>query len=190
PWCRGRRCRGRLGSCPWPASPWRPRWRSTARRRCRSSTPAAATSSAPPPSAGWSCSCCPRSAGAWPPLRPSTTSPASPPGSTGTTAAAAAVMTPPASPSSPSASSLPQPKVHLRPTHLLKRNLAIFLAFCLIDLCCVHAAGSVLDYRPSTVAAAAILAASYGALLTKEALESKMDNLSPSCPIEKVSCTN
>ncbi|XBH67758.1 hypothetical protein VPH35_096084 [Triticum aestivum] len=74
---------------------------------------------------------------------------------------------------------------HLRPTHLLKRNLAIFLAFCLIDLCCVHAAGSVLDYRPSTVAAAAILAASYGALLTKEALESKMDNLSPSCPIEK-----
>ncbi|XP_048536094.1 cyclin-D5-2-like [Triticum urartu] len=46
-------------------------------------------------------------------------------------------------------------------------------------------AGSVLDYRPSTVAAAAILAASYEALLTKEALESKMDNLSPSCPIEK-----
>ncbi|XP_048539792.1 cyclin-D5-2-like [Triticum urartu] len=33
-------------------------------------------------------------------------------------------------------------------------------------------AGSVLDYMPSTVAAAAILAASYGALLTKEALES------------------
>lgn len=46
-------------------------------------------------------------------------------------------------------------------------------------------AGSVLDYRPSTVAAAAILAASYGALLTKEALESKMGSLSPSCPIEK-----
>ncbi|XP_073356725.1 cyclin-D5-2-like [Aegilops tauschii subsp. strangulata] len=33
-------------------------------------------------------------------------------------------------------------------------------------------AGSVLDYRPSSMAAAAILAASYGALLTKEALES------------------
>lgn len=33
-------------------------------------------------------------------------------------------------------------------------------------------AGNVLDYRLSTVAAAAILAASYGALLTKEALES------------------
>ncbi|KAL5224201.1 hypothetical protein ABZP36_010840 [Zizania latifolia] len=46
-------------------------------------------------------------------------------------------------------------------------------------------AGSVLDYRPSTVAAAAILAASYGALLTKEALESKMSNISPSCLIEK-----
>ncbi|KAG8093002.1 hypothetical protein GUJ93_ZPchr0012g21226 [Zizania palustris] len=46
-------------------------------------------------------------------------------------------------------------------------------------------AGSVLDYRPSTVAAAAILAASYGALLTKEALESKMNNISPSCLIEK-----
>ncbi|KAM0915497.1 hypothetical protein ACQ4PT_010812 [Festuca glaucescens] len=46
-------------------------------------------------------------------------------------------------------------------------------------------AGSVLDYRPSTVAAAAILVASYGALLTKEALESKMGNLSPSCHIEK-----
>jgi hypothetical protein len=49
------------------------------------------------------------------------------------------------------------------------------------------AAGSVLDYRPSTVAAAAILAASYGAPLTKEALESKMSNLSPSCLIDKVS---
>lgn len=46
-------------------------------------------------------------------------------------------------------------------------------------------AGSVLDYRPSTVAAAAILAASYGALLTREALETKMGNLSPSCHIEK-----
>uniref|UniRef100_A0A453A5T3 Cyclin N-terminal domain-containing protein n=1 Tax=Aegilops tauschii subsp. strangulata TaxID=200361 RepID=A0A453A5T3_AEGTS len=32
-------------------------------------------------------------------------------------------------------------------------------------------ADSVLDYRPSTMAAAAILAASYGALLTKEALD-------------------
>ncbi|KAF0888919.1 hypothetical protein E2562_020141 [Oryza meyeriana var. granulata] len=46
-------------------------------------------------------------------------------------------------------------------------------------------AGSVLDYRPSTVAAAAILAASYGAPLTKEALESKMSNISPSCLIDK-----
>uniref|UniRef100_A0ACD5YE40 Uncharacterized protein n=1 Tax=Avena sativa TaxID=4498 RepID=A0ACD5YE40_AVESA len=46
-------------------------------------------------------------------------------------------------------------------------------------------AGSVLDYRPSTVAAAAILAASCGALLTKQALEAKMDNLSPSYLIEK-----
>jgi cyclin D5 len=44
----------------------------------------------------------------------------------------------------------------------------------------------VLDYRPSTVAAAAILAASNGALLTREALEVKMGNLSPSCHIEKV----
>uniref|UniRef100_A0A0E0MP47 Uncharacterized protein n=1 Tax=Oryza punctata TaxID=4537 RepID=A0A0E0MP47_ORYPU len=45
--------------------------------------------------------------------------------------------------------------------------------------------GSVLDYRPSTVAAAAILAASCGAPLTKEALESTMSNLSPSCLIDK-----
>ncbi|TVU49394.1 hypothetical protein EJB05_00702 [Eragrostis curvula] len=46
-------------------------------------------------------------------------------------------------------------------------------------------AGSVLDHRPSTVAAAAILAASYGPLLTKEALDSKMSCLPPSCLIEK-----
>ncbi|NP_001183064.1 Cyclin-D5-2-like [Zea mays] len=46
-------------------------------------------------------------------------------------------------------------------------------------------AGSVLDHRPSTVAAAAILAATYGPLLTKEALDSKMSYLSPSCLIEK-----
>ncbi|KAL5205291.1 hypothetical protein ABZP36_033500 [Zizania latifolia] len=45
--------------------------------------------------------------------------------------------------------------------------------------------GSVLDYRPSTVAAAAILAGSCGALLTKDALESKMSNISPSSLIEK-----
>lgn len=43
-----------------------------------------------------------------------------------------------------------------------------------------------LDHRPSSVAAAAILAASYGPLLTKEALDSKMSHLSPSCLIEKV----
>lgn len=52
---------------------------------------------------------------------------------------------------------------------------------------CAHAASSVLDYRPSTVAAAAILAASCGALLTQEALEAEMGYLSPSCIIEKVS---
>ncbi|CAN6329655.1 unnamed protein product [Urochloa humidicola] len=47
-------------------------------------------------------------------------------------------------------------------------------------------AGSVLDHRPSTVAAAAILAATYGpALQTKEALDSKMSYLSPSCLIDK-----
>lgn len=45
-------------------------------------------------------------------------------------------------------------------------------------------AASVLDYRPSTVAAAAVLAATHGTL-TKEALESKMSNLSPSCLLEK-----
>jgi hypothetical protein len=44
----------------------------------------------------------------------------------------------------------------------------------------------VLDHRPSSVAAAAILAASYGPLMTKEALDSKTSHLSPSCPIEKV----
>ncbi|CAN6352188.1 unnamed protein product [Urochloa humidicola] len=49
-----------------------------------------------------------------------------------------------------------------------------------------QAASSVLDHRPSTVAAAAILAATYGpALLTKEALDSKMSYLSPSCLIDK-----
>ncbi|KAK3136886.1 hypothetical protein QOZ80_5BG0444330 [Eleusine coracana subsp. coracana] len=46
-------------------------------------------------------------------------------------------------------------------------------------------AGSVLDHRPSSVAAAAILAASYGPLLSKEALDSKMSHLSPSCLIDK-----
>ncbi|KAL6623504.1 hypothetical protein ACP70R_033383 [Stipagrostis hirtigluma subsp. patula] len=46
-------------------------------------------------------------------------------------------------------------------------------------------AGSVLDHRPSSVAAAAILAASYGPLLTKEAMDSKMSYLSPSRLIEK-----
>ncbi|KAL6847288.1 hypothetical protein ACP4OV_023141 [Aristida adscensionis] len=46
-------------------------------------------------------------------------------------------------------------------------------------------AGSVLDHRPSSVAAAATLAASCGPLLTKEALDSKMSYLSPSCLIDK-----
>lgn len=45
-------------------------------------------------------------------------------------------------------------------------------------------AASVLDYRPSTVAAAAVLAATHGTL-TREALESKMSNISPSCLLEK-----
>jgi cyclin D5, plant len=45
----------------------------------------------------------------------------------------------------------------------------------------------VLDHRPSTVAAAAILFETYGPLLTKEALDSKMSYLSPSCLIENVS---
>ncbi|XP_051179458.1 cyclin-D5-2 [Lolium perenne] len=43
---------------------------------------------------------------------------------------------------------------------------------------------SVLDYRPSTVAVAAVLAATHG-VLTKEALESRMSNLSPSCLLDK-----
>ncbi|KAG8097605.1 hypothetical protein GUJ93_ZPchr0013g37445 [Zizania palustris] len=45
-------------------------------------------------------------------------------------------------------------------------------------------AASVLDHRPSTVAVAAVLAATNGAL-TREALESKMSNPSPSCRLEK-----
>ncbi|RLN15514.1 cyclin-D5-1-like [Panicum miliaceum] len=45
-------------------------------------------------------------------------------------------------------------------------------------------AASVLDYRPSTVAVAAVLAASHGAS-SKEALESKMTSLSPSCLLDK-----
>ncbi|KAG2536608.1 cyclin-D5-1-like [Panicum virgatum] len=45
-------------------------------------------------------------------------------------------------------------------------------------------AASVLDYRPSTVAVAAVLAALHGAL-SKEALESKMTGLSPSCLLDK-----
>jgi len=44
----------------------------------------------------------------------------------------------------------------------------------------------VLDYRPSTVAVAAVLAAAHGAM-AKEALESKMSSLSPSCLLDKVS---
>ncbi|XP_066386680.1 cyclin-D5-1-like [Miscanthus floridulus] len=43
---------------------------------------------------------------------------------------------------------------------------------------------SVLDYRPSTVAVAAVLAAAHGAM-AKEALESKMSSLSPSCLLDK-----
>lgn len=43
-----------------------------------------------------------------------------------------------------------------------------------------------LDYRPSTVAVAAVLAAIHGAM-TKEAMESKMSILSPSCLLDKVS---
>ncbi|KAF8673926.1 hypothetical protein HU200_048374 [Digitaria exilis] len=45
-------------------------------------------------------------------------------------------------------------------------------------------AASVLDYRPSTVAVAAVLAAIHGAM-TKETLESKMGTLSPSCLLDK-----
>uniref|UniRef100_A0A804U6H4 Cyclin-like domain-containing protein n=1 Tax=Zea mays TaxID=4577 RepID=A0A804U6H4_MAIZE len=45
-------------------------------------------------------------------------------------------------------------------------------------------AASVLDYRPSTVAVAAVLAAAHGAV-TKEALESKMSSLSPSSLLDK-----
>jgi cyclin D5 len=51
------------------------------------------------------------------------------------------------------------------------------------------AGASVLDYRPSTVAVAAILAATHGAM-TKEALESKISSLSTSFLLDKVStCT-
>ncbi|CAL4943226.1 unnamed protein product [Urochloa decumbens] len=45
-------------------------------------------------------------------------------------------------------------------------------------------ATSVLDYRPSTVAVAAVLAATHGAM-TKEALESKMRSLAPSSLLDK-----
>ncbi|XP_066335996.1 cyclin-D5-1-like [Miscanthus floridulus] len=45
-------------------------------------------------------------------------------------------------------------------------------------------AASVLDYRPSTVAVAAVLAAAHGPM-AKEALESKMSSLSPSCLLDK-----
>lgn len=51
--------------------------------------------------------------------------------------------------------------------------------------CSVLAAASVLDYRPSTVAVAAVLAAAHGAM-TKEALESKMSSLSLSSLLDKV----
>jgi cyclin D5 len=47
---------------------------------------------------------------------------------------------------------------------------------------------SVLDYRPSTVAVAAVLAAAHG-VLTRETLESKMRSLSPSCLLDKVTCS-
>ncbi|CAN6304309.1 unnamed protein product [Urochloa humidicola] len=45
-------------------------------------------------------------------------------------------------------------------------------------------AASVLDYRPSTVAVAAVLAATHGAM-TKEAMESKMSSLAPSSMLDK-----
>uniref|UniRef100_A0ACD5WCG0 Uncharacterized protein n=1 Tax=Avena sativa TaxID=4498 RepID=A0ACD5WCG0_AVESA len=44
--------------------------------------------------------------------------------------------------------------------------------------------GSVLDYRPSAVAVAAVLAAMHG-VLTRDTLESEMRSLSPSCLLEK-----
>ncbi|CAL4926241.1 unnamed protein product [Urochloa decumbens] len=45
-------------------------------------------------------------------------------------------------------------------------------------------AASVLDYRPSTVAVAAVLAATHGAM-AKEAMESKISSLSPSSMLDK-----
>ena len=51
--------------------------------------------------------------------------------------------------------------------------------------CSVLAAASVLDYRPSTVAVAAVLAAAHGAM-TKEALECNMSSPTPSCLLDKV----
>jgi cyclin D5, plant len=50
----------------------------------------------------------------------------------------------------------------------------------------VLAAASVLDYRPSTAAAAAVLAATHGAL-TKDAVESKMTSFPPAFILDKVS---
>jgi cyclin D5 len=61
------------------------------------------------------------------------------------------------------------------------------LCFLPADRVLFLAAASVLDYRPSTVAVAAVLAATHG-VLTKEALESKMTSLSPSCLLDKVAC--
>ncbi|XP_047083240.1 cyclin-D5-2-like [Lolium rigidum] len=45
-------------------------------------------------------------------------------------------------------------------------------------------ADSGLDYKPSTMAAPSILAASYGALLTREALNKKMGSILPHCFID------
>uniref|UniRef100_A0A453IQ68 Cyclin N-terminal domain-containing protein n=1 Tax=Aegilops tauschii subsp. strangulata TaxID=200361 RepID=A0A453IQ68_AEGTS len=57
--------RGRSGPCSssrWPASRWRPRWRSTGCRGCRSSGRTSTTSTAPP-SCAWSSSSSARSSG-------------------------------------------------------------------------------------------------------------------------------
>lgn len=65
-----------------------------------------------------------------------------------------------------------------------RKNLGIVFENNLINFL-VNAGSSVLDYRPSTVATAAILAAS-NERLTKELVESKINNLSLSGYIEKV----
>ncbi|KAF8752703.1 hypothetical protein HU200_011905 [Digitaria exilis] len=121
-----------------------------------------------------SCWCSPRWNGAWAAVTPSTTSPASAPcyGRRNNAGDGGIVAQRPPPSSFASAQRLaPHPSCSVLGDVRKSQTLTWSVA-------------PVLDYRPSTVAVAAVLAAIHGAM-TKETLESKMGTLSPSCLLDK-----